>query len=65
MIFASNNVGKLNNIREILNMYEIKSLKDVKIEVEIAEDQDSFYENALKKEKEPVISDDSGICSKY
>lgn len=69
MIFASNNSGKLSNIREIFNMYEIKSLKEAGIEVEVVEDQDSFYGNALKKAKEiyeiakePVISDDSGIC---
>lgn len=69
MIFASNNKGKLKEIREILKSYEIKSLKEASIDVDVEEDQDSFYGNALKKAKEiyeiakvPVIADDSGLC---
>ena len=69
MIFASNNKGKLIEIKSIFNEEEIKSLKDAKIEIEIIEDQDSFYGNALKKArgiynltKVPVIADDSGLC---
>lgn len=69
MIFASNNEGKLREIKTIFNNYEIKSLKDVQIDVDIVEDMDSFYGNALKKAKEiyrlakiPVIADDSGLC---
>ena len=69
MIFASNNKGKLIEIKSIFNEEEIKSLKDAKIEIEIIEDQDSFYGNALKKAREiynltkvPVIADDSGLC---
>lgn len=69
MIFASNNKGKLKEIREILKSYEIKSLKEASIDVDVEEDQDSFYRNALKKAKEiyeiakvPVIADDSGLC---
>lgn len=69
MIFASNNQGKLENIRDIFYEYDIKSLKEANIFVEVEEDQDSFYGNALKKAteiyklaNEPVIADDSGIC---
>lgn len=69
MIFASNNKGKLREIRKIFDEYEVKSLNDVGIDIDVEEDQDSFYGNALKKAKEiyeiakePVIADDSGIC---
>lgn len=69
MIFASNNKGKLREIREILADYEVKSLAEARIDVEVEEDQDSFYGNALKKAKEiyditgeAVIADDSGLC---
>lgn len=69
MIFASNNKGKLREIKEIFAEYEVKSLKEAGIDIEVDENQDSFYGNALKKAKEiyeiakePVIADDSGIC---
>ena len=69
MIFASNNKGKLREIKEIFGEYEVKSLSEAGIEIEVLEDQDSFYGNALKKAKEiyeltgeAVIADDSGIC---
>lgn len=69
MIFASNNAGKLKEIKMILKNYDIKSLKEAGINVEVEEDQDSFVGNATKKAKEifeiakePVIADDSGIC---
>lgn len=69
MIFASNNRGKLREIREIFAEYEIKSLKEAGIAIEVEEDQNSFYGNALKKAKEiyeiakePIMADDSGLC---
>lgn len=69
MILATNNKGKLKEIKEILSEYEIKGLKESGISVDVVEDRDSFYENALKKAKEiyaianePVIADDSGLC---
>lgn len=69
MILATNNKGKLKEIREILTEYKIKSLKEVGISVDVVEDQDSFQGNALKKAKEiyelaqeAVIADDSGLC---
>ncbi len=68
MILATNNKGKLREVREILNDYEILSLKDAKIDIEVEEDQNTFYGNALKKAQEiymitgmPVIADDSGL----
>ena len=69
MIVATNNEGKLKEIKDILSDYELFSLKDKNIDVEVEEDQDTFYGNAYKKAKdiyeivrEPVISDDSGLC---
>ena len=69
MIFATNNSGKLREVREILKGYDIKSLKDVNLEVDVLEDGDTFYDNAYKKAKYvydlvgiPVIADDSGLC---
>lgn len=69
MIFASNNKGKLNEIKSIFFEEEILSLKEAQIDIEVEEDQDTFYGNALKKAKEiyeltkkPVIADDSGLC---
>lgn len=69
MILASNNKGKLREIKEILGDVELKTLRDVNIDIEVEEDQDTFYGNALKKAKEiyeltneATISDDSGLC---
>lgn len=69
MILASNNQGKLKEIKTILDNYDLKTLNDVGIKIDIEEDQDSFYGNALKKATgiytligEEVIADDSGLC---
>lgn len=68
MIFASNNEGKIKEIKEILKKEKIESLKDKNIKIEINEDGQTFYENALKKAKaiyektnEAVLADDSGL----
>ena len=69
MVVATNNEGKLKEIRNILSEYELYSLKDKNINIDVEEDGNTFYENAYKKAKEiydivlePVISDDSGLC---
>ena len=69
MIIATNNKGKIREIKEIFKNYELYSLKDKGIDIDVVEDQDTFYGNALKKAKEiyaitnePVIADDSGLC---
>ena len=69
MIIATNNKDKLKELKTILNEYELYSLRDKNINIEIEEDQDTFYGNALKKAKtiyeltnEAVIADDSGLC---
>lgn len=69
MIFATNNKGKLREIKDIFREFEIYSLSDKDIDIDVVEDADSFYGNALKKAKEvfeltneAVIADDSGLC---
>lgn len=68
ILAATNNKGKLKEIKEILENYEILSLKDIKLEIEVIEDGETFSENAIKKANEiynktkiPCIADDSGI----
>ena len=69
IIVATNNEGKLKEIKEILDNYELLSLKEVGMSIEVVEDGKTFKENALKKAKEvfkitniPCIADDSGLC---
>jgi len=69
VLVATNNKGKLKEIKEILDDYELISLKDINCEIEVEEDGKTFEENAKKKAKEisivtdmPCISDDSGLC---
>ena len=69
VVIATNNPGKIKEIKEILKDYEILTLKDMNCEIEVEEDQDTFEGNAMKKAKEianvlkmPVIADDSGLC---
>lgn len=72
IIVATNNEGKLKEIREILKGYNIKSLKEIGCSIDVVEDCDSFEENAKKKAKEiseflskPCLADDSGLCIDY
>lgn len=69
IVVATNNQGKIKEIKEILKCYELVTLKDIKCEIEVEEDQESFEGNAKKKAKEiakitglPCIADDSGLC---
>ncbi len=69
ILIATNNKGKLEEIKEILNGYNVVSLKDIGCKIEVEEDGKTFKENAIKKAKEiskitnmPCIADDSGLC---
>lgn len=71
IILATNNKGKAKEIQEILEDEEIKTLKELNINLEVEEDGKTFEENALKKARaiykltnNPCIADDSGICIK-
>ena len=69
IIVATNNKGKLKEIREILTDYGLLSLEEVGINVKVKEDENTFRGNSLKKANEifkvanmPCIADDSGLC---
>lgn len=73
MIAATNNLGKLKEIREILEEYILYSSREMEIDVDVEEDGKTFLENAKKKaieiykiaqSNEGVIADDSGLCIK-
>ena len=68
MIFATNNQGKIKELKAIFNDDNIKCLNDIGINIDIKETGNTFYENALIKAKkiysitgEPTIADDSGL----
>lgn len=69
LVFATGNQGKVNEFRQMLGEeYEILSLKDIDVDVEIVEDGKTFEENAVIKAKtvmqatgEMVLADDSGF----
>jgi XTP/dITP diphosphohydrolase len=70
LIIATNNQGKVREIKQMLEPlgYEPVSLKDAGIEINVAEDGDTFEENAHLKAKAvydichcPVLADDSGL----
>ena len=69
-VAATNNKGKLKELKRILNQmgHEVKSQKEVGITIEPIEDGKTFEENAIIKAKAicgecnlPTIADDSGI----
>ncbi len=69
IVIATNNKGKLKEIKKILDEYEIHSLNERNIDIDVVEDQDTFLENARKKAleiyriaDEETIADDSGLC---
>ncbi|MBR0423998.1 hypothetical protein IJI79_00625 [Candidatus Saccharibacteria bacterium] len=71
VVVATNNRGKLLELRKIFPEYTIIGLRDARISHEVVEDGETFLDNAKKKAKEiyqlfscgcPVIADDSGIA---
>ena len=69
IVAATNNPNKLKEIKEILKNYEIISLKEIRCDIEVEEDQKTFEGNSKKKAEEiskivkmPCIADDSGLC---
>ncbi|NLB78327.1 MAG: RdgB/HAM1 family non-canonical purine NTP pyrophosphatase [Clostridiaceae bacterium] len=70
LIIATKNNGKVNEIKSLLSgyEYEVLSLKEAGIDIEIEENGDSFEENSLIKAMavhkitgEMVVADDSGL----
>jgi XTP/dITP diphosphohydrolase len=70
ILLATNNKHKVNEIKDILknNNFELHTLSDVNIAVEVEEDKDSLEGNALKKAEDifnisrlPTMADDTGL----
>ena len=69
LVFATGNQGKVNEFRQMLvEEYEICSMKELGVNVDIVEDGSTFEENAVIKAKavmeatgEMVLADDSGF----
>ncbi len=70
LIFATSNAGKMKEVRSILadTGYEILSMKEAGIQMEVEEDGATFEENALIKARAVheishtlVLADDSGL----
>lgn len=70
LVVASNNKGKIKEIKEILkDVYEIVPMGEVGFNEEIEENGSTFFENALIKAKAVsealgvnALADDSGLC---
>lgn len=71
IVAATTNKGKIREFQEILGElgYEVVSMHDEGIDVEVEETGSTFAENALIKARAvsllcdyPVIADDSGLC---
>ncbi len=74
ILFATTNKNKLREAEEILSEqgYEVISLKDVGVDIDVVEDGNTFEENAIIKAKAyskaagcPVLADDSGLEVDY
>ena len=71
LVFATGNMGKMREIREIMegSGYEILSMKEAGVDPDITEDGTTFEENALIKARAVhellpdsiVLADDSGL----
>ena len=70
IVVATKNKGKMKEIKEILSdeKYEIISMEDIGLDVEVDEDSDTFSGNATKKAveimkvcNEITLADDSGL----
>lgn len=73
IVIASSNKGKIKEAEKILDEFKIIPMKELKIEIDVEEDQDTFKGNAIKKAEEIAkaldgklcLADDSGIEIEY
>lgn len=73
IIIASENEGKIREAQEILKDYELISMNEVGIDIDVQENQNTFEKNAIKKadtiakklKGEMCLADDSGIQIEY
>ncbi len=68
IIFATKNKGKIKEVKSILHEFEIISMEEACVAVEVIEDGKTFTENAIKKATEIskitgkiTMADDSGL----
>ena len=70
LVLASNNFGKLKELRAMLgDRYDVYSMREMGISVDVEENGETFEENALIKAETlmkmtgcATLSDDSGLC---
>lgn len=69
IVVATTNPGKIREIKQILNDFELLTLKDINCNIDVVEDGETFKDNALKKAREickavnmDCLADDSGLC---
>ena len=70
LVLASNNFGKLRELKAILgDIYDVYSMREMGINVDVEENGETFEENALIKAEAlmkltgcATLSDDSGLC---
>lgn len=69
IVLASGNAGKLAEFRAMLKDYRVISPKDLNIVLDVEENGNTFYDNALIKARalyelcgKPAMADDSGLC---
>ena len=72
IILASNNKDKIKEVKEILTGYDIISIKEAGVNVDVEENGTTFEENALIKARaimkitgEVTMADDSGLEIDY
>lgn len=70
LVLASNNFGKLKELRAMLgDRYDVYSMREMGVEIDVEENGETFEENALIKAETlmkltgcATLSDDSGLC---
>lgn len=73
IVIASGNKGKIKKAQEILSNYQIISMNEAGIDIDVEEDKDTFEGNAIKKAEtiakelngKMCLADDSGIQIEY
>lgn len=73
IVIASNNRGKIKEAMDILKEYKVISMEDLRIDIDVEENQKTFEGNAIKKAEtiakilngKLCIADDSGIEIEY
>lgn len=73
IVIASGNAGKIKEAQEILNEYKIIPMKELGINIDVEENEETFEGNAIKKAEtiakhlngKMCIADDTGIEIEY